>query len=90
MSVEHLMQHDVFAITSFHVSRLLPSHLMEWRTIMILISGLLPGVYPFPMAFSNESELSLDVRLGGPRRVNLPRRGYLVVLCPKVDASKSA
>ena len=35
---------------------------------------------------SNESELSLDVRLGGPRRVNLPLRGYLVVLCPKVDA----
>lgn len=35
--------------------------------------------------FSNESELSLDVRFGGPRRVSLPRRGYLVVLCPKVD-----
>jgi hypothetical protein len=35
---------------------------------------------------SIESELNRDVRFGGPRRVNLPRRGYLVVLCPKVDA----
>ena len=34
---------------------------------------------------SIESELNRDVRFGGPRRVNLPRRGYLVVLCPKVD-----
>jgi hypothetical protein len=34
---------------------------------------------------SMESELNRDVRFGGPRRVNLPRLGYLVVLCPNDD-----